>query len=357
MSWWRSVLAGPGIAVAAVTAAMLLILFGLALFGHAPGEVAATWCHGAAGTGIRLALSLQEACPLLLTGLAVAIAFRCGVLNIGGEGQFLIGAVVLVAFATRWAIPGPGWLVLPLALLLAAAAGAGWALLATGLERWRGVPVVLSTILLNFVAVFLVSGLVEGPFRDPATTAPQSALIADAFHLPVLVDSTRLHLGALLALIIAVALWLVLTRTTLGFEIRAAGLNPLAARIAGMPVTSRQVLVMGASGALAGLAGGLQVAGVTWFLSGSPTSYGYAGIAAALLGRLHPLGVVLAAILLGMLDTGGRALEKHLAIPHDLGDVVKGLAVLTVLVAGVWVAQRQLRTRVTLPQGGTDGDQ
>ena len=324
------------------------------MFGFAPGEVVATWFHGAAGTGIRVALSLQEACPLLLTGLAVAIAFRCGVVNIGGEGQFLIGAVTLVAFSTRWAIPGPSFFALSLALVLATAAGAAWALLATGLERWRAVPVVLSTILLNFVAVFLVSGLVEGPLRDQTTTAPQTALIADAFHLPVLVAGTALHVGALLALAIAVVLWLVFTRTTLGFEIRAAGQGPLAARIAGMPVASRQVLVMGASGALAGLAGGIQVAGVTWFLSGSPTSYGYAGIAAALLGRLHPLGVVLAAILLGMLDTGGRALERHLAIPHDLGDVVKGLAVLAVLVTGVWVSRRQLRPRRL---GGADGGQ
>lgn len=354
MNGWRARLAGPGIAVAAVAAALLLILLGLALLGHAPGEVVATWAAGAAGSWVRVAFSLQEACPLLLTGLAVVVAFRCGVLNIGGEGQYLIGAVVLVALATRWAIPGPGWLALPLALLLAAATGAAWALLATGLERWRGVPVVLSTILLNFVAVFLVSGLVEGPLRDPATTAPQTALIAGSFHLPLLAEGTRLHLGAPFALLLALALWLVLARTTLGFEIRAAGLNPLAARIAGMPVARRQVLAMGASGALAGLAGGIQVAGVTWFLSGSPASYGYAGIAAALIGRLHPLGVVLAALLLGMLDTGGRGLERNLAIPRDLADVAKGLAVLAVLVAGAWLARRQLRPRAA---GGADAAQ
>jgi ABC-type uncharacterized transport system permease subunit len=347
-------LAGPAIAGAAVAAAMLLVLLGLTLAGHAPGAVAATWFHGAAGTGVRLALSLQEACPLLLTGLAVALAFRCGVLNIGGEGQFLVGAAALVALATRWALPGPGWLALPLALRLAAAAGAGWALLAGGLERWRGVPLVLSTILLNFVALFLVSGLVEGPLRDPATSAPQTALVGEAFHLPLLVAGTRLHLGAPLALLLAGGLWLVLGRTTLGFELRAAGQGPLAARLAGMPVADRQLLALGASGALAGLAGGIQVAGVTWFLSGTPTSYGYAGIAAALLGRLHPLGVVLAAVLLGMLDTGGRALEKQLAIPHDLGDVAKGLAVLAVLVAGAWLARSRL---APLRAGGADGGQ
>jgi simple sugar transport system permease protein len=282
---------------------------------------------------------------LLLTGLAAAVAFRCGVWNIGAEGQFLIGAVTMVAFGTMLLLPGPGWLILPIVLILSAISGATWALLATGLERWRGVPVVLSTILLNFIAVAVVGMLVQGPLHDPATTAPQTAVIAEHLRLPVLADGTRLHLGVLIAAAIAVALWLALKRTTVGFEVQVVGLNPDAAHLMGMPVGARQVLVMAVSGGLAGFAGAAQVAGVTTMLSGSPTSYGYAGIAVAMLGRLHPLGIIAASLFLGMLSTGARNLERRLAIPHDAGDVVQGLLVLAILVGAGIAARRALRPR------------
>ena len=245
-----------------------------------------------------------------------------------------------------WALAATGtlgyvlvlWLVLPVIALLAAVMGAAWALIASGLDRWRGVPVVLSTILLNFIAVAVVGMLVQGPLHDPATTAPQTALIADHLRLPALVDGTKLHLGVVLAFVIALVLWLGLTRTTIGFEVQVVGLNPVAARQVGMPVAARQILVMALSGGLAGVAGAAQVLGVTGMLSGSPVSYGYAGIAVAMLGRLHPLGIIAAALFLGMLSTGARHLERRLAIPHDVGDVVQGLLVLAVLVAAAIAA-------------------
>ena len=156
----RAAFADLLLAAGAALGALLALLGVLACAGWPPGEVAATWLHGAVGDGQRLALTLEGACPLLLTGLAAACAFRCGVWNIGAEGQFLAGAAMLVACGTRWALPGPAWLALPVALLLAAAAGAAWALTASALERWRGVPVVLSTILLNLIAVQLSGALV-----------------------------------------------------------------------------------------------------------------------------------------------------------------------------------------------------
>jgi simple sugar transport system permease protein len=199
-----------------------------------------------------------------------------------------------------------------------------------------------------------VAWLVEGPLHDPATSAPQTALVADTLRLPVLLPGTSLHLGVVLAALLAVAAWVVQRQTTLGFEIAVAGLNPVAGRLAGIPVAARQVLVMAASAGCAGLAGAVQQAGVTGFMSGAPASYGYAGIAVALLGRLHPLGVAAAAVFFGMLDTGARNLEKKLAIPHDLGDVVKGLIVLAVLV-GVALASRPRSAEPV--RGGGDGAQ
>ena len=280
MNRWTAALHGTLGAAVAMGVVIAVVLAALALLGHAPTTVVATWLEGAAGSWPRLALSLQEAAPLLLTGLAAAVAFRCGVWNIGAEGQFLIGAVTMVAFGTVLLIPGPGWLILPLALSLAAVSGSAWALLATGLERWRGVPVVLSTILLNFIAVALVGMLVQGPLHDPATTAPVTAQIAGHLRLPVPIAG--LHLGVLLAGVIAIGVWLVSTRSVIGFEVQVVGLNPDAARLLGMPVAARQTLVMALSGALAGFAGATQMAGDTGMLSGSPTSYGYAGIAAAM---------------------------------------------------------------------------
>ncbi len=340
---WRGMIEGIALAGGAIALVVVVVLVGLAMLGHAPTAVLATWFAGAAGSGVRLAMSVQEAGPLLLTGLAAAVAFRCGVWNIGAEGQFLLGAVAMVGFGTVLLPPGPGWLILPCVLLLSASVGASWALLATGLERWRGVPVVLSTILLNFIAVAVVGMLVQGPLHDVSTSAPQTALIAEHLRLPVLIDGSRLHVGVVIAVVLAFVLWIAWRRTTVGFEVQVVGLNPQAARLAGMPVAARQIAIMGLSGGLAGLAGALQVAGVTGMLSGAPVSYGYAGIAVAMLGRLHPLGIIAAALFMGMLSTGARHLERRLAIPHDLGDVVQGLVVLAVLVGAGIAARRALR--------------
>jgi ABC-type uncharacterized transport system permease subunit len=340
------------LAAGAVAVPLALVLLGLWCFGYPVGEVLAVGFHGALGGPVRIALSLEEATPLLLTGLAAAVAFRAGVLNIGAEGQYLVGALALVAVTTRgawllgWAGAAGG---MAAALLLAALAGALWALLCTLLALRRGVPVVLSSILLNFVALALVGALVEGPLHDQTTSAPQSALIADDLHLPVLVAGSKLHLGAPIALGLAIALWLFERFSVFGFELRACGLNPLGAQLMGMPVAARQAQVMALSGALAGLAGALQLLGVTYFMTSGTASYGYAGVAVALLGRLHPLGVAAAALFFGMLDTAGRNLEKHLAIPHDLGDLLKGLILLAVLVS-MALAERWRRSPAPAPQ-------
>jgi simple sugar transport system permease protein len=339
------------LATGAVAVPLALVLLGLWCCGYPAAEVLAVGLHGALGGLVRIALSLEEATPLLLTGLAAAVAFRAGVFNIGAEGQYLVGAVALVAVTTRgaWLLSWAGTAAaMVAALLIAALAGALWALPCTLLVRRRAVPVVLSSILLNFVALALVGALVEGPLHDPATSAPQTALIADALHLPVLVAGSKLHLGALIALALALVLWLVERSSVFGFELRACGLNPLGAQLMGMPVAARQAEAMALSGALAGLAGGLQLLGVTYFMTSDTASYGYAGVAVALLGRLHPLGVTAAALFFGMLDTASRNLEKHLAIPHDLGDLLKGLILLAVLVSMV-IAERWRRRSLAVP--------
>ena len=322
---------------AAIVAALVIAGFGIIAALHGP------WTLRGLGWN-RVAATLQETGPLLLCGLAAAIAFRAGVLNIGGHGQYLLGAATFIALGTTHRPAGPALMVLGIALLAAGAVGAAWALLAQALERWRGVPVVLSTILLNFVAVWLVAWLVEHPLRDPATTAPQTALLADDLHLGLVLDGTRLHLGVVLAVLAVPLVWLVQRRSALGFELDAVGLNPDAAAANGIPVARRQALAMAVSGALAAVAGGLQAAGVTWFMSNASPSYGFAGVAVALLGRLHPLGITIAALFFAALDTAARVAERRHGIPHDVADVVKGVAVLVALVVAAWALRRRTRT-------------
>ncbi len=312
-----------------VLCGVALALLGLDLAGFPPLGVAATWTHAAMLSPIGWGLSLKEATPLLFCGLATMVAFRAGAYSIGVNGQFLLGAIAYVGCGTT--MSGPPLLIMLLAFLLALLSGAAWAGIAGVLEGWRGVPLVLSTILLNFVALFLVSWLVEVPFHDQHTSAPQTPVLPVGLQLPRF--GGDLHLGIALAGLLAVALWLVQSRTVLGFDLTLVGANPQAARLAGVRVGRVRTLALLLSGAIAGLGGAVQQAGVTHYMSDASVGYGFIGIAVALFGRLHPLGVAVAALFFGMLDTGARGLERRLGIPHDLGDLLSGAVLLMVLVA------------------------
>jgi len=323
---------------AAAAAAIGLLVLGLWSVGFDPLLILGTAWRGAFGSWSRLAITITEAVPLALCGLGAALALRCGTLNIGLEGQCLCGMAASVGVIL--ACP-PGALGCILGLAAGAFGGAMWCGLAVALERWRGVPLVLSTILLNTVAALAVGALVQGPLQAPGTAAPETAAIAEGSRLAILAAGTPLHLGVVIAVIAALVSWLVQTRTAFGFELAVAGLNPEAARFAGIPVTRHTVTAALGSGALAGLAGAVQIAGVTWFLSDGARSYGYAGIAVALLARLHPLAVLVAALFFAGLDVGARQLERRLEIPHDVAVIAQGLAVVAVLVAGVLAARRR----------------
>jgi general nucleoside transport system permease protein len=305
-------------AIGVLAAAAVLII---------PGHVAAEAWHGAWGDARRAGLTLRDAAPLLWCALGAAVCLRCGVLNIGLEGQYLLGAVTAVAVATALP-PGPGACVA--ALMAGAGAGALWAGTA-GLLGWRGAPIVLATLLLNVVAVHVVGILIEGPLRDPATTAPQTAVIDAATRLPLVWQ--QVHLGALLALGAAALWWLIAVRTVWGYEADACGAQPSAARLAGIPVARRQAEALLIGGGLAGLGGAVQAVAVLGSLGGIPTAYGFAGLLVALLGRLHPAGLVLAAVIVASLGTGCRQLERRMDLPRDLADVLQAVLVLAVLVA------------------------
>jgi len=334
----------------AIALSIVLVAIGLRVAGYDATGVLREWAVSAGGTQADWAQVFNNACPLIFTGLAAGVAFRCGVFNIGAEGQFLLGSAALAAFATRvWPLQGaesPAYVAMALGILCAGIAGAMWAGVAGVLERWRGVPVVLSTILLNFIALLLLGILLEGPLRTGEhKDLVQSDTLTMAYWLPVGGLGT-MHAGIFVAVALAVASWLVQARTAFGFELLTTGLNPVAARLAGVPVASRQLAVMLISGALAGIGGGIQLMGVEGHVL-TPTSqaYGYMGIAVALLGRLHPAGIVLAAVFFGLLDRGATGVELTYQLPPEIANIVKAACVLMVLVASAYIGRRQLAVR------------
>ena len=320
-------------AVAAFAATLAIAAALLALGGYSPGDVFAALARGAFGSWDRfVSFTLVRATPLLLAGLAVALAFKAHVWNIGAEGQLHAGALAGVAVAL--ALPGASaFLVLPLTLLAAAAAGALWASVPAAMKTEMGVGEVITTLLMNFVALFLAQFLVQGPLREARGVFNQTDEISAAARLPTMLPGTRLHLGFLIGVLIAVALWLYLTRTPGGFRVRAVGASVRAAEVSGR-FRARPVLWFAflASGAIAGLAGWIQVSGITWRMyEGLSPGWGYTAIAVALLARLHPLAVVLTAIVFGALSAGGGAMQRDAGVPEVWVRGIEALVILAVL--------------------------
>ena len=304
----------------------------------------ALW-QGAFGSAYAvLSATLVRTTPLLLLGLSVATAFRAGILNIGAEGQLLAGAMAAAAVG----LASTGW---PSAVAVAAmivagiVAGAGWAFIAAALRRWFGVLEVISTIMLNFLALHLVSWLVRGPLQEPTRTNPQSATLPDIAHWPTLIPGHRLHLGFLLGLLLALALWVMWRHTAVGFRLRVVGMGARAAASAGRVAVDHTV--MGAfllSGAIAGLAGASEVGGVTWGLyDGISPGYGYTAIAVALLARLDPRAVVPSAVFFGALEAGAAAMQRDAGVPSVVVQVVVAVVVLAVIALDEWRRARATR--------------
>ena len=294
----------------------------------------ALW-NGSFGSWFALgSATLVRAVPLILTGLAVAIAFRAGVWNIGAEGQLLAGAATATTLSLLLG-GAPALIVLPVAILGGTSAGAAWAGIAAVLRDRFGVLEVISTIMLNFIALYLVSYLVRGPLQEPLGIYPQSSSIAGAARLPLLAPPSRLHAGIVIAFIAAPVLWWFLRSTAAGFRLRAVGANPRAARAAGGIAVERVVLrTFLVSGALAGIAGAAEVTGVTFALyENISPGYGYSAIAVALLARLDPLGVVVSGIFLAALESGAIAMQRDAGVPSVVVYLVEAVLILLLLAA------------------------
>lgn len=316
------------ISLAAAAAAVLALALMLSLLGHPPIRTLGRMMSGAFGSPYALAETLLKSIPLAFTALAVAVAFRAGVWNIGGEGQFVVGGIAALWIAGR--VPG-GMIGALLAMLGAMAAGAAWAGIAVVLRRARNAPEVLTTILLNFVAIHLLGWLVNGPLQEAGARYPQSDPVPLATRLEGL-GATRLHAGAWIALLAAIALHAYLFHSTAGLRLRASGHNPRAARWAGIETGRAVAGAMLLSGALAGLGGAVELLGVTHRLyERFAMGAGYSGIAVALLAQLQPLGSIVSALFFGALATGAGELQRSENVSAALAVAGQGIAVLTLL--------------------------
>lgn len=340
----RRASAGLARAVAVAVLAVVAMFVLLWATGFDPMRGLSALWRGALGSpDAVLSATLVRTIPLLLTGIGVKIALRAGVLNIGADGQLLAGATAAVIVVAGASARSAVW-VLP-ALVAAALAGALWSAVPAWLRARRGTLEVVTTIMMNFVAHQLVSFLVRGPLQEPTGIYPQSATIDASVRLPLLAGGSRLHAGLVIAAAVVLLAWFVLERTWTGYRIRMVGANADAARSAGQIDVAR--VEAGAflwSGALAGLAGGVEVLGVTFALyENLSPGYGYTAIAVALLGRLRPAGVVAAALLLGALGAGATAMQRDAGVPAGAAATVEALLVLAVLASQAALLRRAVR--------------
>lgn len=339
----------------AVSLALLVGAGMLAALGASPLEAYAALLVGAFGSTNAFADTLVKATPLLFVGIGICVSYRGGMINIGGEGQLIAGALAATVVALQlgtW----PSWAIIITCLSLGFLAGGVWGAIPGLLKAYLNVNEILSTVMMNAIAVQGMNYLLAGPLIDPlqvsrGTRIPETARFSLAADLPRLVP-TRLHAGSAVAVVLALLVWWLLWRTTIGYRIRAVGLNPLAARYAGISVNTYAALSLTISGALAGIGGAVQVLGLhhRMFTDGSAAGFtgsaGFNGIVAALFGGLHPIGTIPASILFGALLVGANKLQRTVQVPSALAIALNGLVVIFVVGSQLWTR----RLAQTIPE-------
>jgi ABC-type uncharacterized transport system permease subunit len=315
--------------IIAVLLALLVGAIVLAATGHSPIEAYATVLAGAFGDIYGIGQTLTQATPIIFTALAFLFAFKCGLFNIGAEGQLLMGG--LTAALVGISITGlPAFVHLPLALIAGAAGGALWGFLPAVLKAKLGANEVITTLMLSYVAVGITSYMVTYPIKAPGMV-PQTALIAASAELPGILPPTQLSASFIVGLISAGIIAYLLERTIIGYEIRAIGLNTKAAESGGISIKKGIIFALVISGALAGLGGAGEILGVHHrFIDGFSPGYGWDGLAVALIGGLNPYGAIFAAVFIGALRSGGQAMSRSTGVPLDIVFILQALVILFV---------------------------
>ncbi len=344
--------------VGAIIMALLVGAIFILVIGKNPITAYAALIQGAFGDVFSIGETLENTTPLILTGLAVAFAFRAKLFNIGGEGQFLIGAL-----AATWVganLSFPSFIHLPLTLLAGIIAGGLWGGIAGFLKATRGVHEVISTIMLNFIAIFFISYMVTGPMKEQsALDIPQTARVAETAQLAKILPPSRLSAGIIIALVAAAFIWWLLWKTTVGYEVRAVGLNFFAAEFGGIKPNYNMFLAMVISGGLAGLGGAIIISGLFLrYQHGFEPGYGFTAIAVSLVGGNNPPGVVLAALLFATLSQGALGMQNVAGVPQDIVLVIQALVIFFVAAPQIVRALPQwLEKRREAAQAAAEGAQ
>ncbi len=294
---------------------------------------------------------LVRAAPLMLVGLGIAIAFRSGILNIGGEGQILIGAITGAVVAL--AFPGlPKIILLPMVFIASFLGGAFWGGIAGWMRSYLNVNEILSTVMLNYIAMQVYMFLIRGPLIDPkevsyGTGVPQTAIFSKNAWLAKLIPGTRLHSGIIIAVVLAVAVYILLWKTTIGYRMRAVGIEPKAARTAGMNVKAYLLLAMLLSGGFAGMAGAVEITGIHHrALESISAGYGFSGIVVALFGGLHPLGIIPSSIVFGLLIVGSDMMQRAVNVPASIILSIQGLIILAIVSSQIFLVNPKYKEKI-----------
>ncbi|MGI6230125.1 MAG: ABC transporter permease [Tractidigestivibacter sp.] len=307
----------------------IIILF----LGKNPIQGYALLFSGSLGSAQKIASSLISACPLIFTSLAATFAYKCGVFNLGGEGQFIMGAVASITVALTSGVEGvPGIL---LCLIAGIVAGALWAAIPAIMKITRGLNEMITSIMLNYVATLFMGYIYTSVFRDGAN--PQTPAISDSLKL-YRFSGFRIHVGVIIAVVLAVLIAYVLNKTSFGFKIRAVGINPLAARVNGFPVKALIFAAFIISGAIAGLGGSVELLGKQYrLMSGFGDGFGFDGVAVALIAQLSPIGSLVVAIFFGVLTTGASSMQVGIAVPTSIVEIIRALIIIFSVSGMAWM--------------------
>ena len=312
--------------VTPIVSVLLALIVGaiiIAFMGKSPIEGYGAMISGALGDASKLGKTLERACPLIFTSLAAVFAYKCGVFNLGGEGQFIMGAC-----ATATVILGlglDGFPALLLGLLAGIVVGGIWALLPGIMKITRGLNEMITTIMLNYIAMYFMEYIFKNVFSDQGL--PKTLAMPKSTHL---MDVGTAHCGVIIAILLGVFLWYVIFRTSFGFKIRAVGLSPTASKVNGFPVRALVLLAFVISGAVAGLGGAVELLGKTPFrlADGFGSGFGFDGVAIALIAQLNPIAAIFVALLFGILSTGGTMMQSVIGVPTAIVDIVRGLIII-----------------------------
>ena len=322
-----------GLMVAAVIGSMLVSSILIIPLGVNPLIAYYELFKGAWGSKLALSETLVRFTPLLFTGVAVALAFLARFWNIGAEGQLYLGAM----FATFFGISFygiPSYVIIPLMLIAGFIGGSAAAFIPALLRCKYGIDEVVTTLLLNWVIYFIMQAIIYGPWRNPVSAWPESPAIAQEAELMRILPGTRLHLGLFIAISIAMLYYIVYSKSYWGFELKLIGLNPKAASVQGIDVVRNMMIAALVSGGIAGLAGAVELMGIHFHLREALShGYGYTGIVIAMLGLLHPIGVVLASFFMATIETGSQAMHRTTGIPYPLAFVIEGITLIFALIA------------------------